>query len=1053
MKKSFLVNFSVNRPKTVLGLTLAITAAMMIPFPKVKLDTNPKNMLPPDAEVRVWNAEVEKTFGLYEDLMVVGVTNPEGVMNNATLGNIAQLTEGIQKIPGVATSEVSSLVNVDDVSANGSSLEVKPIVSGLPLTQKDLESIGASAKANPLLAEKLLSKDGKTTAIYIPMEKGANGKVIAESIKAMIAKLPDAGRSNDKFYVTGDPVARDTFGDFMFKLMAVFSPVSCFLMIAVMYLMFRSIPLCICMMAVSNIAIIWSVGLVIALGFPIHLMGSMAPVFLMAIATDSIHIFTEFYFRYSETGDRKRAILETMSAVSHPVKYTALTTAVAFSVLLFMKIIPVQVFGGMIAFGTIALRVLSFSFIPAIMALLSEKSLAKVAAKSKASAGKPAAFLRGLAMAGTGKPGLIVSIGLALCVLAVVGISRVVVNNNMVEWFSKKNEVRIADMALNKSLGGTSLGYMVAIADPDHAEYMKTPEGLRFLAGLQRRLEKIPEVGKTSSLADIASRINLVLHHNDPAYADIPKTAAEAGQFLFLFSMSAKPSDVKNLVDDSYEKANVWIQMKTWDAKAMRSVIRESQAYLKENPAPLQLKPAGIAYFNLVWNDEVLLDMLKGFVLAISIVYTILVFNFRSFKWALISYVPLLFTILLILGVVGFIGKDFDMPISVLSCLSLGMAVDFAIHFINRFRQKMNDMGYTGTAAEVQECLLWTASRPGRGILRNAILFGTAFPVMMLSPLTPYITVGAFIPSMMILSAFLTLLYLPALIVLLRTWLFKGVAGKTPAKMAKVEPYTVPNFKMGLLALAALTAVSLRAAENPLAIVKAYQNSFYYQGSTFRGKLKLSLIDADGKARTKEMTMVRATTVSGADQRYFMYFHSPGDVKGMAFLVFKYPNKESDRWLFIPSVDMVQRIAARDAGSSFVGSDFSYQDISGRSIEADDFSYLKDDTAGGRQCDVIASIPKATAGYSKKVSWLDKKTSLPIKEEYTDIQGNVFKRFTADSIAELSGHPIVLKGTMTNLKSNHVSRFEFSDVAYDFKANGDEFTERALRNPPRGWVN
>ncbi len=1052
MKKSFLVDFSIKRPKTVIGLTMALTAIMMLPFPKVKLDTNPKNMLPPDAEVRIWNAEVEKTFGLYEDLIVVGVTNPAGVMNNTTLKNISVLTDGIQKITGVAAADVSSLVNVDDVSANGKSLEVKPIVSGLPLEEKDLAEIGASAIANPLLAEKLLSKDGKTTAVYVPMEKGANGKVIAEAIKSMIAKLPVSGKGGDKFFVTGDPVARDTFGDFMFKLMAVFSPVSCFLMIAAMYLMFRSIPLCISMMAVSNIAIIWSVGLVIALGFPIHLMASMAPVFLMAIATDSIHIFTEFYFRYAETRDRKRAILETMAVVSHPVKYTALTTAVAFSVLLFMKIIPVQVFGGMIAFGTIALRLLSFSFIPAIMALLGEKSLLKVAAKSQASAGRPAGFLRGLAMAGAGNPRLVVGVGLILCALSIVGISRVVVNNNMVEWFNKKNEVRIADMALNKSLGGTSLGYMVAIADPGQGEYMKTPEGLRFLAGLQRRLENIPEVGKTSSIADIASRINLVLHGNDPVYAGIPKTKEEAGQFLFLFSMSAKPSDVKNLVDDSYGKANVWIQMKTWDAKAMRSVIRESQAYLRENPAPVQLKPAGIAYFNLAWNDEVLYDMLKGFVLAICVVYSILVLNFRSFKWALISYVPLLFTILLIIGMVGFVGKDLDMPISVLSCLSLGMAVDFAIHFINRFRQKMADSGYTGTAAEVRECLLWTASRPGRGILRNAILFGSAFPVMMLSPLTPYVTVGAFIPSMMILSAFLTLLYLPALIVLLRKWLFNGQQAGRAGKPAAAENLSVSAMKMGLLLIGSI-AIPLHSEENPAAIVKAYQNSFYYQGSTFRGRLKLSLIDADGKARTKDMTMVRATTVPGADQRYFMYFHAPGDVKGMSFLVFKYPNKESDRWLFIPSVDMVQRIAARDAGSSFVGSDFSYQDISGRSMEADEFSYVKEELVAGKKCQVVASVPKSSAGYTKKTSWIDVETFLPIKEEYTDVQGKVFKRFTADSIADLSGHPLVVRGTMTNLKTNHSSKFEFSDVAYDFKANGDEFTERALRNPPRGWIN
>ena len=114
------------------------------------------------------------------------------------------------------------------------------------------------------------------------------------------------------------------------------------------------------------------------------------------------------------------------------------------------------------------------------------------------------------------------------------------------------------------------------------------------------------------------------------------------------------------------------------------------------------------------------------------------------------------------------------MPISVLSCLSLGMAVDFSIHFISRLRQRLAEIGVDAgrDLSTLKEALLWTAARPGKGILRNALLFAAAFSVMLFAPLTPYITVGAFIVSMMLLSALLTILYLPALIVLMRGWLF-----------------------------------------------------------------------------------------------------------------------------------------------------------------------------------------------------------------------------------------------------------------------------------------
>jgi hypothetical protein len=233
--------------------------------------------------------------------------------------------------------------------------------------------------------------------------------------------------------------------------------------------------------------------------------------------------------------------------------------------------------------------------------------------------------------------------------------------------------------------------------------------------------------------------------------------------------MSAKPSDLDNVVDPGFGKANVWVQLKTWDAAAMQQVIAAAGVYHQAHPLPVTVKPAGIAYFNLVWNEEVLGDMVLGFGLALAVVFVILALDFRSARWALVGYVPLLLTILLIYGVVGFAGKDFDMPLSVLSTLSLGMAVDFAIHFVSRLRQRLAEPG----AGSLEQALEWTAARPGKGIVRNAVLFAAAFSVMMAAPLTPYVAVGAFIVAMMLLSALLTLLLLPALIVLGRRFFLK----------------------------------------------------------------------------------------------------------------------------------------------------------------------------------------------------------------------------------------------------------------------------------------
>lgn len=779
MKKVSLVEFSVNHPKLIVFLVLLLTLVSLIPFAKIAVDTNPKHMLPETSDVRVWNTEVERTFSLYEDMIVVGIANERGILNRETLGKVQRITDEILNIKGVAARDVNSFPTITNVTAEGGMLKVGPLLPQVPETDGELEALSRNLFGNPLFVNRIISEDGKTTAIYVPLEEGANGKDIADRIREIVKK--EGGP--EQYYVAGDPVARDTFGSEMFKLMAIFAPIAGIVMLAVRYLMFRDLFLSITLMMDAVISIIWSMGLLIALGFPIHIMSSMAPVFLMAIATDSIHIFNEFYFRYKEKKDKKAAIIATMQAVGRPVRYTALATAAGFAVLLLMHIVPVKVFGGLIAFGTVALRVLSFSFIPAMFMFVKEEKIEMVSRGEDIASGRTSRLLRRLGRFGAERSVATAVTGFALLLISLVGVSRIVVNNNMVGWFKEKSEVRVADTVMNKALGGTSLGYVVAISQED--EYMKTPEAMRYLDDMGRHLEDLPAVGKVTSVADYVKRINRVLHDDDPKYDSIPEAKDAIGQYLFLFSMSAKPADLDNVIDYSARQANLWVQLKTWDAQAMEDVIREVESYKNAHPTPMEFKPAGPAYFNLVWNHEVLTDMLRGFILALVVVFGILVLNFRSVKWAIVSYVPLLFTIIFIYGVVGFTGKDFDMPISVLSCLSLGMAVDFAIHFIGRFKQRFEEQ--RGAAAGggqrgelLTDALLWTAARPGKGILRNAVLFASAFSVMLFASLTPYITVGAFIMSMMLLSALMTIVYVPALIVLFQNWLFGRVPAQAP---------------------------------------------------------------------------------------------------------------------------------------------------------------------------------------------------------------------------------------------------------------------------------
>jgi hypothetical protein len=248
-----------------------------------------------------------------------------------------------------------------------------------------------------------------------------------------------------------------------------------------------------------------------------------------------------------------------------------------------------------------------------------------------------------------------------------------------------------------------------------------------------------------------------------------------------------------------------------------------------------------------------------------------------------------------------------------------------------------------------------------------------------------------------------------------------------------------------------------KSATDAAAIVERSQHAFYYPGADMRAKVTMDLVTSSGQKRSRVLTMLRKNA-GGGDQKYFMFFHDPGDVRRTAFLVRKYPERDDDRWIFIPAINAVRRIAASDSRSSFVGSDFSYEDVSGRDVGADVHALLREEKLGDAECFIVESKPRRSADYTRKLSWIDKASFLPRKEEYYDAQNQLARVFTADVIEEVGkgggkkAYPTVVRRTMKNVKSGHSTEVRFAGVAYDQGLGDDVFTERALQSPPTRWI-
>lgn len=765
MKRAF-TGLALDHPKLVVAASLIITLFFGWQMPKIHIDTDPENMLPADEEVRLFHDEVKEAFGVH-DWIVLGVVREAGLFRAESLARIASITERGAEIEGVIADDIIAPTEVDDIfTTEEGILRVETLMEEAPETDEGARTILARIRNNPLFRGKLASDDGTTMAIFFPVEEKEMAHRVANELRQIIA---EEGGDED-YHLAGIPVAESTFGAEMFKQMAISAPMAFLLIFLLMLFFFRKPRLVLAPMIVAMMSVIWAMGLLIAMGHTVHIMSSMIPIFLIPIAVlDSIHVLSEFHDRYRRTGDMRRTAIDTMDELFVPMTFTSVTTVVGFLSLLFTPIPPVQVFGAYVAFGIAVAWMLSILFIPAYAMLMPKKAFENFGA-SDDSRSLMHVVLRGIRKIAIRRNKQIVVLGVLILAISVVGLTRIVVNDNPVNWFKADHPLRVADRVMNEHLAGTYISYL-AISSPEE-DGLKEPEAMQYIDKLQSHLLQHPNVGITTSVANIVKKVREELK-GDPAEGYIPDSSDEIAQYLFLYEISGgDPEDLFKFITPESDRAVIWVQMKEGENRAVSGVIESERRFVEENPPPgLTVGWAGLPYINVVWQDKMVTGMSKALAGSFVVVLLMMTGLFRSIRLGLISMIPLTATIALVYGLIGYIGKPYDMPIAILSSLTLGLSIDFAIHFLQRTRELYRETG------DFQKAMDELFEIPARAITRNILVIAIGFVPMFFANLVPYITVGAFFFAIMMVSGFSTLFVLPAILSLMNPRFLAGKAG------------------------------------------------------------------------------------------------------------------------------------------------------------------------------------------------------------------------------------------------------------------------------------
>ena len=210
------------------------------------------------------------------------------------------------------------------------------------------------------------------------------------------------------------------------------------------------------------------------------------------------------------------------------------------------------------------------------------------------------------------------------------------------------------------------------------------------------------------------------------------------------------------------------------------------------------------------------------------------------------------------------------------------------------------------------------------------------------------------------------------------------------------------------------------------------------------------IVDENGKKQMRQFIIFRQDEKDLGDQNMLVFFSRPSNVKDTAFRVEKHIEQGDNRWLYLPALDLVKRISAGDKRTSFVGSHFFYEDVSGRNPNEDSFTLISEDNDNY----VINAVPKdkQSVEFSSYTVTISKSNFLPIESIYFNQSQQAVRKMTVLKVKNIGGIPTVMKSRITDLSNNSYTEMQFRKVKYDVGLPSNIFSERSMRTPPKAWL-
>ncbi len=720
-KRIFLLD--ANYPRTIIASIILLTIILSWRIFDLSIDPGMRSLVPVDHPIIKNMALVEELF-IGNEIVIVAIES-ENLLSRKSLEKYSAFHDSLENI--ISINRVASIYNHRYIVPDDGGFEIQKLLEKIPSDSIGYEILKRNIFNSDIIGS-LISTDMSVMCFIAQINASTDFDEInfRDRINTIINKFENP----EKIYVASSIISSAESIDSVKRDMRIFAPIALGLMIILFIISFRSWTGTFLPLFVVGFSIIWTFGLMAWLDISVPIIGGLIPIMLIAISNNyGIHIISHYYefTKMNQELSRVEILKRTMKRLGMPIFLAGITTVISFLSLMSHELSKVREVGLMVSFGIVVSFVLSLLLIPAILILVprptylgKERSLHFIN-KFLVNWGK--FFIKNRVS--------FLTILFSGIFIFSIGIKDITVDTVPDNYFPEDSKIRKSSKVISKTFGGATQLNILIEGD------IYDPISLKHIDKLMNHIKsKNSSVSLTYSIADVIKKMHYSFHNGEKDSLKIPTNRELIEQYMFLYSLAGQDNDfdlILNDVDDpNYTQA--FVRIKKASTVDLMNLVDDTKDYIHSNyydEIPIKPMLAGPAALLGAVSHLVIRGQIISLLMASLVIFIIMSLVFKSFVGGILATLPMSLAVILIFSLLGNLGIPLNITTSLLTCILVGVGVDYSVHFLWHLREYLRE----GETLEV--AIANTMKVSGKGILFNGVSVVVGFSVLMFSVFMP----------------------------------------------------------------------------------------------------------------------------------------------------------------------------------------------------------------------------------------------------------------------------------------------------------------------------